>query len=332
MKKDPKNRPILVLDEDAETLESMLEPLRWEGYDVRGFTSTKEATEFMSYWRPQMIILNPDFSNEDGLAYLNSLSDYMSTTSIVVVSGNVNAERVSQCLDLGVSDYIKTPFADAEFLARVRAQIRLRDQKEELQIENEKLQELIQIDDLTGLYNMRSIYQKLEFEMERGKRFNRPVTVVMLDMDKFKSVNDGHDHLFGSFVLGEVGKIIKASTRTVDIPARYGGDEFLIVLSEIPLSGIEQFCERLRQRIENSVFTHGRDSIKLTVSIGFATTQAGESITARELTRRADMALYQAKREGRNRIQFYTPAAERPERVLGASAVIDIFDKKRKTA
>lgn len=332
MKKDPKNRPILVLDEDAETLEQMLEPLRWEGYDVRGFTSTAEAAEFISYWRPQMIILDPDFSNEDGLTYLNSLSEYMDSTSIIVVSGNSSAERVSQCLDLGVADYIKTPYSETEFLARVRAQLRQRDRKDELQQENEKLQELVQIDDLTGLYNMRSIYQKLEFEMERGKRFNRSVTVVMLDMDKFKSVNDGHDHLFGSFVLGEVGKIIKASTRTVDIPARYGGDEFLIVLSEIPLSGVEQFCERLRQRIENAVFAHGRDSIKLTVSIGFATTQAGESISAQELTRRADMALYQAKREGRNRIQFYTRNSERPERVLGASAVIDIFDKKRKTA
>lgn len=332
MKKDPKSRPILVLDEDAETLELMLEPLRWEGYDVRGFTSSKEASEFISYWRPQMIILDPDFAKEDGLAYLNSLSDYMDTTSVVVVSSNSTPERVSQCLDLGVSDYIKTPFAQVEFLARIRAQLRLRDSREELQQANEKLQELVEIDDLTGLYNMRSIYQKLEFELERGKRFNRPVTVVMLDMDRFKSVNDGHDHLFGSFVLGEVGKIIKASTRTVDIPARYGGDEFLIVLSEIPLSGIEQFCERLRQRIEKVTFTHGRDSIKLTVSIGYATTSAGDVLAARELVRRADMALYQAKREGRNRIQFYTPACERSERVLDASAAIEIFDKKIKTA
>ena len=232
MKRDPRNRPILVLDEDVETLELMLEPLRWEGYDVRGLTSSKEASEFLNYWKPQLIIVDPEFAHEDGLKYLNSLAPYLDTTGLIVVSSEKSTERISQCLDMGASDYIIAPFAPPEFLARVRAQLRFRDAKEDLVEANQQLLQLVEIDDLTGLFNMRSIFQKLEFEMERGKRFNRSVTVVMIDMDHFKTVNDGHDHLFGSYVLSEVGKIIKASTRTVDIPARYGGDEFLIVLSE----------------------------------------------------------------------------------------------------
>lgn len=331
MKKDPKNRPILVLDEDAETLEQMLEPLRWEGYDVRGLTSPSEATEFLNFWKPQLIIVDPDFSSTDGLEYLNSLQGRLDTTALIVVSSNAATDRITQCLDLGASDYIVSPFVPLEFLARVRAQLRFLDARDELLESNRKLQELVEIDDLTGLFNMRSIFQKLEFEMERGKRFKRPVTVVMIDMDKFKLVNDGHDHLFGSYVLSEVGKIIRSSTRTVDIPARYGGDEFLIVLSETPLAGVEMFCERLRKKIEQMTFTQGTDSINLTLSIGFATTNNNEEVQSKELVRRADMALYEAKRRGRNRVVSYD-ANTQSDRRIEKSAVMNIFDKKRKTA
>lgn len=331
MKKDPKNRPILVLDEDPETLELMLEPLRWEGYDVRGLTSPKEANEFLNYWKPQLIIIDPDFSNMDGFEYLNSLQGHLDTTALVVVSSNNTTDRITQCLDLGASDYIVAPFVPLEFLARVRTQLRFLDAKEELIEANQKLQELVEIDDLTGLFNMRSIFQKLEFEMERGKRFGRPVTVVMIDMDRFKLVNDGHDHLFGSYVLSEVGKIIKSSTRTVDIPARYGGDEFLIVLSETPLAGVEMFCERLRKKIEQMTFTQGADTINLTLSIGFASTNTNEDLPAKELVRRADSALYEAKRQGRNRVVSYD-ANVKTDRRIEKSAVMNIFDKKRKTA
>jgi two-component system cell cycle response regulator len=331
MKRDPKFRPILVLDEDPETLELMLEPLRWEGYDVRGLTSPSEASEFLNYWKPQMIIIDPDFANSDGLEYLNSLQGHLDTTSLVVVSANSATDRITQCLDLGASDYIVSPFLPLEFLARVRAQLRSRDAREELLEANQKLLELVDIDDLTGLFNMRSIYQKLEFEMERGKRFNRPVTVVMIDMDKFKLVNDGHDHLFGSYILSEVGKIIKASTRTVDIPARYGGDEFLIVLSETPLAGVEMFCERLRKKVEQMTFAQGEDSTSLTLSIGFATTQVGQNLAPKELVRRADMALYEAKRNGRNRVVSFD-VNTKSDRRIEKSAVIGIFEKKRKTA
>lgn len=331
MKKDPRNRPILVLDEDVDTLELMLEPLRWEGYDVRGLSSPKEAREFLNYWKPQMIIIDPEFSDEDGLKFLTSLSDYLDTTSLIIVSGNTSSEQISQCLDMGASDYIVAPFVPIEFLSRVRAQLRFRDAKEELVEANQKLLELVDIDDLTGLFNMRSIFEKLEFEMERGKRFNRPVTVVMIDMDRFKTVNDGHDHLFGSFVLSEVGKIIKASTRNVDIPARYGGDEFLIVLSETPLSGVEHFCERLRKRVEQTTFSQGKDMIQMTLSIGHASANGSEVITAKELVRRADSALYQAKNAGRNRVIAYDGPVQSGHDIE-KSSVINIFQKFRKSA
>jgi two-component system, cell cycle response regulator len=170
------------------------------------------------------------------------------------------------------------------------------------------------------------LYQKLDFEIERAKRFSRTVTAIMIDMDKFKSVNDSHDHLFGSYVLSEMGKIIRNMTRAVDIPARYGGDEFLIVLSETPLSGVEFFCEKLRKKVEDTVFEQGSDSIKLTLSIGYATLNVDDDIQSKELVRRADMALYQAKRQGRNMVIGYSADHDRVHKIQ-----ID-HTKKRKTA
>lgn len=317
MKKDPKSRQILVIDEDPDSIALIQEPLRWEGYEVKGLSSVREANEALNYWKPQLILIDPDLKDHDGVDFIANICNSPSNTSVLVTSKNSNTEYIIQMLDAGASDYIMKPFVPLEFLARVRTHLRIRDLQEELIATNDKLKELVDIDDLTGLYNMRSLYSRLEFEIERARRFDRSVCVVMMDMDHFKSVNDGHDHLFGSFVIAEVGKVIKATTRNIDIPARYGGDEFLIVLSETPVNGARMFCERLRKAIESATFTNGVDSIKLTISIGFAMTNASEQISAKDLVRRADMALYEAKRSGRNQVAEFTPEMDRNRKLTG---------------
>lgn len=312
--KKPNNRRILVIDSDQDSLEILLEPLRWEGYDTRGITSEAEAHQLIESWVPHLVILDWMTPSMSGLRILRTVRERLSHVSCVFVSENSSTEAIIEALDAGADDYIVKPFVPLELLARIRAQLRIRDLHEQLLFANEKLKELVDTDDLTGLYNMRSLYQRLDFEMERGRRFNREVCVVMMDMDYFKTVNDGHDHLFGSYVLSEVGKIIRANTRNIDIPARYGGDEFLMVLTETDHAGATYFCERLRENIQKNTFRSGEDSINLTASLGFAITIPGENISARELVRRADHALYGAKRGGRNRVCYYqsetTPVIE----------------------
>lgn len=303
--KQPKSRRILVIDDDKDSLEILLEPLRWEGYDARGVTSETEAHKLVESWIPHVVILDWIAPSMAGLKVLCAVRERLSHVSCVFVSENSSTEAIIEALDAGADDYIVKPFVPLELLARIRTQLRIRDLHEQLLFANEKLKELVDTDDLTGLYNMRSLYQRLDFEMERGRRFHRDVCVVMMDMDYFKTVNDGHDHLFGSYVLSEVGKIIRANTRNVDIPARYGGDEFLVVLTETNHEGAMYFCERLRENIQKTTFKNGDDSIKLTASVGFAITIPGENISARELVRRADHALYDAKRGGRNQVSFY---------------------------
>lgn len=307
--KQPKSRRILVIDDDKDSLEILLEPLRWEGYDARGVTSDTEAHKLIDSWIPHVVILDWMAPSMAGLRILKAIRERLAHVSCVFVSENSSTEAIIEALDAGADDYIVKPFVPLELLARIRTQLRIRDLHEQLLFANEKLKELVDTDDLTGLYNMRSLYQRLDFEMERGRRFHRDVCVVMMDMDDFKTVNDGHDHLFGSYVLSEVGKIIRANTRNIDIPARYGGDEFLVVLTETNHEGATYFCERLRENIQKTTFKNGDDQIKLTASVGFAITIPGENISARELVRRADHALYDAKRGGRNKVCHYKPEA-----------------------
>ncbi|MFS4459295.1 diguanylate cyclase [Bdellovibrio sp. HCB2-146] len=305
--KQPINRRILVIDDDKDSLEILMEPLRWEGYDARGVTTDTEAHRLIETWIPHVVILDWMAPSMAGLRVLKAIRERLSHVSCVFVSENSSTEAIIEALDSGADDYIVKPFVPLELLARIRSQLRIRDLHEQLVFANAKLKELVDIDDLTGLFNMRSLYQKLEFEIERGRRFGRDVCVVMMDMDYFKTVNDGHDHLFGSYVLSEIGKIVKANTRNIDIPARYGGDEFLVVLTETNHAGAMHFCERLRESIAKTTFRSGEDSIQLTASLGFAITVPGENITARELVRRADHALYDAKRGGRNSVAFARP-------------------------
>ncbi|MBL7671486.1 MAG: diguanylate cyclase [Bdellovibrionaceae bacterium] len=297
-------RRILIIDEDPESLEHLLEPIRWENYDTRGVTDMIEAIKMIENWNPHIVLLDLSYA-QGALQALEKIQAALPHTSVILISEDSSTDSIIVGLDAGADDYIVKPFVPLELLARVRTQLRIRDLQEQLIYANEKLKELVDTDDLTGLYNMRSLYQRLEFEMERGRRFNRGVCVVMLDMDNFKSVNDGYDHLFGSFVIQEMGKIIKANTRNIDIPARYGGDEFLIVLTETTYEGILYFCERLRKSVATTPFVNGSDSILLTISLGFAITDPGEVISARDLVRRADHALYESKRNGRNRTTFF---------------------------
>jgi len=297
-------KQILIVDDDPIAIQIMSEILNWGAYEVSTCLKAKDAEHLLKSRCFDLVLLDVKLNgSESGFDLLNvAKKSSDSYVSVIFVSGENDTEMVVNGLDSGADDFIIKPFSPAEFHARVRAQLRIKDLTDKLHKANLKLQELVEIDDLTGLFNMRSIYQKLDLEIQRAKRYQRQVCVVMMDMDHFKSVNDGHDHLFGSFVLAEVGKLIQKSVRNIDIPARYGGDEFLIVLTETHYDGAMAFCERLRTKICDYHFKNGSDEIKLTASLGFAIASPSEfDLDAQALVREADRALYESKRSGRNR-------------------------------
>jgi two-component system, cell cycle response regulator len=310
-KVENQKRKILAVDDDPSSLKMLKKALEWSGYQVETASSGREALEKISDWGPHLVLLDvnmPDLNGIETLAFLRGSQEYVST---IFVSGQSGSEDVIRGLDAGADDYICKPYNPLELMGRIRCHLRIKDIRDELNRANARLLELVDTDDLTGLYNMRSLYQKLDYELDRAGRYGRSVSVVMMDMDHFKSVNDDNDHLFGSFVLSRVGKIIKDTMRKVDFAARYGGDEFLIVLTETNYEGAEIFCERLRSTIEKYKFENDKHKIRLTSSIGFAITATGnKTVDARTLVRHADKALYEAKESGRNRVIGHNFATE----------------------
>lgn len=300
MNKEPK---ILLVDDDHDNLKIVGRLLERAGYEVQAVDSGKKGLESLDKYDPDLVLLDVNMPGMDGLETINLLKRKENTAAVVFVTANTETEDVIRGLDAGALDYISKPFSGMELLARVRAQLRVKNLQDELRQANAQLKDLVEIDDLTGLYNMRSIYKKLDQEIERSRRYGHGVAAIMLDMDHFKGVNDNHDHLFGSFVLSEMGKIIKKNIRTIDFAARYGGDEFLICLSQTTVDGAKRFCERLRKVIESYNFQNNEDQISLTASMGMAIIANGKSMMdGRSLVRHADRALYESKENGRNRL------------------------------
>lgn len=301
-----KSRRILLIDDDETSRALVAKALEYEGYQVAEAPNGADGLQRIADWKPHLILLDVNMPGLNGLETLSRLRVMNDYVSVIFVSGNSKTEDIMRGLDGGADDYITKPFEVLELLARVRSQLRIKVVHDSLKKANDRLKELIDIDDLTGLFNMRSLYKKLDFELDRARRYNRSVCAIMMDLDKFKRVNDQNDHLFGSFVLGEVGMIIRENIRKVDFAARYGGDEFLVVLTEIALDGAETFANRLRQRIEKHTFKNDLHHIDLTASLGLALVNPTEhEVDARSLVRSADRALYQAKANGRNRVEVF---------------------------
>jgi len=172
----------------------------------------------------------------------------------------------------------------------------------ELLRKEEDLERLTITDPLTGLYNRRFFQPRLDVEIERAKRYGRVSSLVMLDVDNFKEINDQRGHQFGDRVLAEVGKILKGNVRASDIVCRYGGEEFAVLLPETPLEQAGLAAEKLRTCLKEG-FQEGRDPVALTVSLGVASYPSPGVADGNDLVRRADAALYEAKGRGRDRVE-----------------------------
>jgi diguanylate cyclase (GGDEF)-like protein/PAS domain S-box-containing protein len=174
---------------------------------------------------------------------------------------------------------------------------------------NKKLENLSIRDSLTNLYNRRYAYEVLESEFNRTKRYNKTLSCLMIDIDYFKRINDLYGHLFGDKVLSYFSSFLLEMTRSTDVISRYGGEEFLIILTEVSINGAVDFAERLREAILMHKIEDKEKNIHitLTVSIGVSS-YTGHVSDKEELVHQADMALYEAKRTGRNRVCCYKPS------------------------
>lgn len=294
----PRDRPlVLVVDDDLDSRESLLALLAPE-YDVSLAADGEAAVELAQSEHPDAILMDLYMPRLDGLGALERLRGDPATADIPVIFVSARGDDAvkARTLDLGAADYLQKPFSDRELRARLERTLRLSQSQT-------ALRELAQTDPLTGLANLRAFRARLDDEVKRARRYGTPLTAVMADMDNLKPVNDTLGHTAGDRAIAAVASVIRAELRETDFGARYGGDEFVLLLPHTTADEGRVLAERICSRLkETSLEISGR-RVPLGASFGVACLSASPDAGAETFVRTADAALYRAKRAGRGRVE-----------------------------
>ncbi|MCP4370764.1 MAG: diguanylate cyclase, partial [Deltaproteobacteria bacterium] len=298
------NFSILIAEDDAVTRVLLKKTLIKEGHEVVSAENGQKAFEMFKEKFFPIILTDWMMPEMDGLELCRAIrqEENPGYVFIVLLTSKDSQDDIISGLEAGADDYLTKPFNRVELIARLNSGKRFIKQERALRQANEEIKLLSITDPLTGCYNRGFLNTRLPQEIQRAGRYNRPLSIVMCDIDHFKKVNDTYGHQAGDLVLKEFSKRIEDSIRdNVDILARYGGEEFLITLPETDLDGALNVAERLLRFISESKFDIGTEKIKITASFGVAgfgqDDRLGE-ISFDILIKAADKYLYQAKNEG----------------------------------
>jgi two-component system cell cycle response regulator len=296
---------ILVADDSIVSRHILDGTLRKWGYDVVMASDGDEAWQILQGKdAPRLVILDWMMPRMTGLEVCRLVRDRGPEpyTYLLLLTSKSHRDDLIEGMEAGADDYVTKPFDQHELKVRLRAGTRLVELQTELLTARDALRERATKDWLTKLWNRSSILEILVRELSRSERDQSPVSVALVDLDYFKIVNDTQGHLAGDSVLYEAAARLNDSVRRYDFIGRYGGEEFLIVLSDCDFSSANRKAERLCRRISGTPIAVGANESRLTASIGVTTRLPGQKASAEELIRRADEALYLAKRQGRNQV------------------------------
>src|SRR4051812_12798711 len=299
-----RNGAILIVDDRPASAERLAEMLAGE-HRVDIEADPNEALFHAAEGNYDLMIVSLSLTNFDGLRLCSQIRSLERTRNVAIlaIADAENNTRLVRGLEIGVNDYLTRPIDRNEMLARVRTQIRKKRYTERLRDNVQLSIEMAITDALTGLYNRRYLESHLGALVEQASSRSKPLTVLVLDIDYFKSINDTHGHDAGDDVLREFAVRIRKSIRGIDLACRFGGEEFVVVMPETDLAVATMVAERLRRRIASEPFPiqQGARTVEVTISVGIAALRARDTAAA-TLLKRADQALYRAKREGRNRV------------------------------
>ena len=293
--------PKLLAIDDSELIHKILRVrLQHEQLEVLSALSGGDGIRMAKELRPEVILLDIELGDMTGFEVLEKLKADPETRDIAVMLISAFSESIDRVrgLDLGAVDFITKPFEVIELTARVRSILRLQSAMNMLAVK-------AQIDGLTGLWNRKYFDARLESEFSEGLRHQRPLALIMADVDKFKSLNDGYGHPFGDLVLERFARIL-SSGRTSDVACRYGGEEFGVILPSTTLAEAHEVAERFRERLMNEHWPRHED-LRVTASFGVADLNSvPQNSLPRAIVESADRALYAAKHGGRNRVEVAT--------------------------
>ncbi|MUH01409.1 diguanylate cyclase [Scytonema sp. UIC 10036] len=306
----PEDCLILVVDDVSKNLQVIVEILQTKDYEATVASSGQQALERVKAAKPDLILLDLMMPEMNGLEVCEKLKadPEFAEIPIIFLTASTEQEHILQAFEKGAVDYVTKPFHAPELLARVRTHLELKYAREQLKklLHEQKefiqeLERLATIDPLTQVFNRRHLFALAEQELNRSQRYSSIFSVLILDIDHFKQINDIYGHAVGDRVLTSMAQTVLNCLRTVDFFGRFGGEEFVAFLPERDIDVAITVAERIRENLEKTAILVQEQQIFITVSIGVASYNLADE-TVDVIIQRADKALYHAKNQGRNRV------------------------------
>jgi diguanylate cyclase (GGDEF)-like protein len=299
---------VLVVDDDPINRMLLRQSLQRFGWGVTEVADGTEAWQLLQENHHPFVITDwmmPGMHGPELIRHIRQ-ANYPSYTYVILLTSRGEREDVVSGLESGADDYVTKPFDQAELRARIEIGQRILDLEAKLSESQENLRILAAHDSLTRLLNRRAIEELAEAEISRGQRHQKPLALVLLDIDHFKLINDTFGHASGDRALVRLSDLLRQNLRAFDHVGRWGGEEFICVLPETDIGEALQVAERIRARVADEELALDDGAVlSMTVSVGVGVwTTANQPVTFEELYKAADAALYAAKRSGRNRVAF----------------------------
>jgi len=301
---------ILIIDDNPHHAELAAVKLSKEGWDVQTLDFIEASLALNDF---DFILLDYSMPRISGIELLKKIKELEIRTPIIFLTGQGNEMIASEAIKLGAFDYV---VKDTKLIYLDRLPNVIREAKskhelietnrfliQELRKANDRLQKLTLTDEMTSLYNYRFLKNQLEAEIRRAERYQKPLSICLIDVDFFKSINDQYGHPIGDEALRRVSKVLLESVRNVDFVGRYAGDEFLVIFPNTQLSDAIRLCERILKSIQLEQIQADGKCLTISLSIGVTDYHSARRNSVESLIEAADRCLYLAKEGGRNRVE-----------------------------
>ena len=304
----PEKTTVLIVEDDPVQRKLLDGALSKSGYTVLESDKGEVAWQILQEEQIQLIVtdwLMPSLEGPELIRRIRSTSLYGYVYIILLTSKEATDDLVAG-LDAGADDYLTKPYNPIELIARISVGERILELERRLKEAQAHLEEIALYDGLTGLMNRRAFYQAAEAELSRSSRMQQPLSMLFIDIDKFKQINDEHGHLVGDDVLKIVAANIKATLRSYDLIGRWGGDEFIAILPGTSSTNARRVAERILRKVSSvEVPTPGGQQVRVQLSLGVGAISPSQSLDMDSLVEKADHSLYAAKAEGGNRVHVF---------------------------
>jgi diguanylate cyclase (GGDEF)-like protein len=298
-----KEKTILIVDDTVTNLDILADLLH--NFDVIDALSGKDALQIVNEEKIDLILLDIMMPEMDGYDVCKKLKENPKTKKIPVIfiTAITDESNLEYAYDLGASDYITKPFKPKELLAKVKRELHIQELIHSLEVSKKELELLAATDPLTKLYNRRYFTESSNQIFNLCKRLKEEISVIIMDIDNFKSINDTYGHNIGDDVIIDIANKLVQNQRKSDVACRFGGEEFVLLLPNTKKESALVIAEKIRKNVESSIIHLTNNSLQYTISIGISNVHFKDETNIEKALKRADEALYIAKNNGKNQVQ-----------------------------